>query len=317
LTNRPIVALFTGNGKWGVALKNIMQDSNVAVWAILFGICCFGLRAIVRVYARKSATRKVAAAVDRHLMSLVRRRAQLVGADAYGKPLVEKWTKEVFYFFDQHIAPSLTPTELALLNKKKLDTIMTIVRRVENEAQANPAFLSFSDDMTPNEFETYCAEELRRAGWNARVTLQSRDQGVDVVAEKDGIRVVVQCKLYSRPVGNKAVQETAAARAHEKADYGVVVTNNRYTSDAEQLATTNNIFLLHFSDLRNLQTLLQPVSSWYYDKGNGQVGPVSFTEVKRALSGLTPNDDLYVWCQGMENWELAQNVPQLGRYVSN
>src|ERR1700730_11505635 len=66
-----------------------------------------------------------------------------------------------------------------------------------------------------------------------------RDQGVDVVAEKNGIRLVLQCKLYSRPVGNKAVQEAAAARAHEAADYGVVVSNNRYTQDAQQLASTN------------------------------------------------------------------------------
>jgi restriction system protein len=297
-----------------------MHDSNVAVWAIFLGICFFGLRAAIRAYqrsrARKSATRKVKAAVDRHLASLVRRRAQLVGTDAYGKPLVEKWTKEVFYFFEQHIAPNLTPKELAVLNKEKLDVVMALVRRVENETQANPAFLSFSDDMTPNEFETYCAEELRRAGWNARVTLQSRDQGVDVIAEKDGIRVVVQCKLYSRPVGNKAVQETAAARAHEKADFGVVVTNNRYTSDAEQLAATNRIYLLHFSDLRNLQSLLQPTSSWYYDEGNGQLGPVTLIEVRRALSGFTSNDEFYVWCNGMANWKLAQDVPELNRYIA-
>src|ERR1700730_4076277 len=37
---------------------------------------------------------------------------------------------------------------------------------------------------------TFCAEELRRAGRDARVTMQSRDQGVDVVAEKNRVRVV-------------------------------------------------------------------------------------------------------------------------------
>jgi len=122
--------------------------------------------------------------------------------------------------------------------------------------------------MTPTEFETFCAEELRRAGWNARVTMQSRDQGVDVIAEKNGVRVVLQCKLYARPVGNKSVQEAAAARAHEQADFGIVVTNNRYTQDAEQLASTNKILLLHYTDLRNLDDLVgekQDASDhWYY-----------------------------------------------------
>ena len=60
------------------------------------------------------------------------------------------------------------------------------------------------------------------------------------------------------PVGNKAVQEIVAGRAHEQAHHGVVVTNNRYTSAAEQLAAANGIMLLHFRDLVNLETLLLP-----------------------------------------------------------
>jgi restriction system protein len=127
---------------------------------------------------------------------------------------------------------------------------------VENATIENPAFQSFSDDMTATEFEAFCAEQLRRACWNAHVTMQSRDQGVDVVGEKDGIRVVIQCKLYKRPVGNKAVQEIVAARAYEKANYGIVVTNNRYTQDAEDLAATNKVLLLHYSDLCNIDKII-------------------------------------------------------------
>jgi Restriction endonuclease len=119
-----------------------------------------------------------------------------------------------------------------------------------------PPFQTFSDEMKPAEFEAFCAEELRRAGWDARVTMQSRDQGVDVVAEKNHVRVVIQCKLYARPVGNKSVQEAAAGKAHEQADYGIVVTNNRYTLAAEQLAATNGVLLLHYRDLQNLEGIL-------------------------------------------------------------
>jgi len=70
-------------------------------------------------------------------------------------------------------------------------------------AQSMPVLRTFSENMSPSDFEVFCAEELSRSGWAARVTTQSRDQGVDVVAEKAGIRVVLQCKLYSNPVGNK------------------------------------------------------------------------------------------------------------------
>jgi hypothetical protein len=104
---------------------------------------------------------------------------------------------------------------------------------------------SISATMKPSEFEWFCAGQLRKAGWDAAVTLRSRDQGVDVVAQKSGVRVALQCNLYSTPVGNKAFQEFAAGRAHEQAHYRVVVTNNRYTAPAEQLASTNGILLLH------------------------------------------------------------------------
>jgi restriction system protein len=93
------------------------------------------------------------------------------------------------------------------------------------------------------------SEALRRAGWDARLTTITGDQGTDIIAERDGKRVVVQCKFYSKPVGNKAVQEVAAAKQHERADQAVVVSNAAYTKAARQLAGTTGVFLLHHDDL--------------------------------------------------------------------
>ncbi|PSH04101.1 MAG: restriction endonuclease [Acidobacteria bacterium] len=151
------------------------------------------------------------------------------------------------------------PSENAEFLRDRGIIVTLIENHIDSAMQNRPPFQTFSDDMTPSEFETFCAEELRRSGWNARVTIQSRDQGVDVIAEKHGVRVVLQCKLYSNPVGNKAVQEAAAGKAHEQAHHGVVVTNNRFTPAAEQLASTNEILLLHYRDLRDLDNLLRGV----------------------------------------------------------
>jgi len=293
------------------------------VWAGGVLLCvCIGIVIALKIAIRdfldrragKSAARKAAAAINEHLPSLVRRRAQLVRSDAYGKPRLENWAKEINYFVDQHIKPSLTPRQHWCFIREKQSSIMTAIHmRVEQEAEKNPAFLTFSDDMTPSEFETFCADELRRAGWNARVTLQSRDQGVDVIAEKNRIRVVLQCKLYARPVGNKAVQKAAAARAHEQADIGIVVTNHRYTQDAEQLASTNNVLLLHYSDLRNLDALVRAAGSapdtWYYDDGKGQMGPLDLEELKEALGTLSDPKAIFVWCSRFSDWKLARDIP--------
>lgn len=70
----------------------------------------------------------------------------------------------------------------------------------------------FDSRMDPLDSERHCAILLENGGWTTRLTPATGDQGADVVAEKEGIRMVVQCKLYSQPVGNKAVQEVFAAK---------------------------------------------------------------------------------------------------------
>jgi len=114
----------------------------------------------------------------------------------------------------------------------------------------------FHEDMSPQDFEHYCAAVLRERKWDARVTQVSGDQGVDIVADKRRMRIVVQCKKYSKPVGNRAVQEIAAGLAHHDAQRGVVVATNGYTTSAIKLAASNQVLLLHYSDLRRIDRLL-------------------------------------------------------------
>jgi restriction system protein len=207
--------------------------------------------------ARRTLFAKAGNAIRRQMKALIRRRAQLVRLDPYGKPLLDKWTDEIDYFITHHIEPTLTTRERDMLASARAAIADLVASRIEAELRTEPVYRGFSDAMSPADFEVFCAEELRRAGWAASVTGQSRDQGADVVAEKAGTRVVLQCKLYSRQVGNKSVQEAAAARAHEQAHYAIVVTNNGFTPAAEELAATNRIYLLHYRDLRDLDRMLR------------------------------------------------------------
>ena len=233
---------------------------GTAGWVVILGlgaIIAFPLlRWVSRQAARYTMMRQAVALTDEHLTPLLRRRAQLVTPDPYGKPRFERWHQEIDYFIDQHIAPSLTAAEQKSLARNHDRVAGTIWDRVEAAFATQPVGEEFSDDMTPSQYEAFCATQLRLAGWTAHVTMQSRDQGVDVIAEKDRRRIVLQCKLYARPVGNKSVQEAAAARAHEDADFAVVVSNNRFTAAAEQLATTNGVLLLHHRDLAQLDRIL-------------------------------------------------------------
>ena len=227
---------------------------------VALGVTLVG-RKLIRINRSKAVRwnihNKAMATIEQYESQLARRWVQLVRQDAYGQLQLGGWVKEVDYFITNYVGPSLTGEEQSALNGERGEIARMITERAQAVTRDRPVFRAFSEDMTPTEFEVFCAEELRQSGWDARVTLQSRDQGVDVVAEKAGVRVVLQCKLYSKPVGNKAVQEIAAAKARERAHYGAVVSNSRYTPAAEQLAATNAILLLHYSDLANLEALLR------------------------------------------------------------
>ena len=100
------------------------------------------------------------------------------------------------------------------------------------------------DDMEGVEFEQYCAELLEAKGFeNVETTPPSHDYGIDIIADRDGIRYAIQCKCYSDPIGIKAIQEAYAGRDYYNAMVGVVMTNQSFTKTAKEFADKLNIVL--------------------------------------------------------------------------
>lgn len=98
--------------------------------------------------------------------------------------------------------------------------------------------------MDGQQFEIFCAQLLQDNGWiNVIHTPNSGDQGVDIIAEKDGIKYAIQCKHYSQPVGNTAVQEVTAGKQFYHCHVAVVLTNSIFTKSATDLAKANNVLL--------------------------------------------------------------------------
>lgn len=87
------------------------------------------------------------------------------------------------------------------------------------------------------QFEYQCAEILKRNGFSrVQVTQSSGDQGVDIIAHKHRKKYGIQCKYYSYPVGNKAVQEAYAGANFYDCDKAMVMTNLTFTRSATELA---------------------------------------------------------------------------------
>jgi len=94
------------------------------------------------------------------------------------------------------------------------------------------------------EFEQFCGELLRRNGYkNVTVTKGSGDQGVDILAEKDQIKIAVQCKCYTGNVGNNAIQEACTGKLYYDCHVAAVLTTSHFTSSAKELANKTGILL--------------------------------------------------------------------------
>lgn len=70
----------------------------------------------------------------------------------------------------------------------------------------------------------------------AEVTSGSGDLGVDIIAEQNGIRFGIQCKLYQGQIPNKAVQKAYTGAAYYDCDVAVIMSNSELTKQAKDEA---------------------------------------------------------------------------------
>lgn len=108
------------------------------------------------------------------------------------------------------------------------------------------------DAFTGKQFEDYLHTLFSKLGYSVTLTKTTGDFGADLILYKDGTRIVVQAKRYSKKVGIKAVQEVYAAMSYYKASSAWVVTNNYFTDAAEQLAKVSTVKLVNKDELMRL-----------------------------------------------------------------
>lgn len=140
---------------------------------------------------------------------------------------------------------------------QQLEAYNMVVSTIDDYTEQRKSF-GFDPSNLPSdgfEFEHWVAENLTKFGWSAKATQGSGDQGLDVIAEKNGVTVGIQCKLYSGNVGNKAVQEIISAKSFFDLDKAAVLTNAGYTKSARELALKADIELLHPEDISRFDSI--------------------------------------------------------------
>lgn len=109
------------------------------------------------------------------------------------------------------------------------------------------------DNMEGHDFEQFCAKILRGNGFeNVSVTQGSGDQGVDVLAEKNGIKYAIQCKRYNSDLGNTPIQEVFAGKQIYGCHIACVMTNRYFTQGAKDAANATGVILWNRDSLRKM-----------------------------------------------------------------
>lgn len=196
--------------------------------------------------------------VQAHIEELSLKRKQLLYKDSYGIIQSDKWSNEIHYFFHNVVfSGSECPWDCETVCPVPRYSI--IINKLVDNYDASNLSSDFDEEKVPDDpidYEIYCKNLLEQNGWNARITKGSGDQGIDIIATRDGTKAVFQCKKYTAPVGNKAVQEIISGRIFEKADIAVVISNASFTASAQELANAANVLLLHHSELKKADSFI-------------------------------------------------------------
>lgn len=116
------------------------------------------------------------------------------------------------------------------------------------------------DQMDGRQFEHYLGLLFRNQGYKVEVTRAAGDYGADLIIQKDGKKIVVQAKRYSKNVGIEAVQQAQASIAHYKAHEAWVVSNRDYTDAARNLASSNSVRLINRDKLIEMILQMNPTT---------------------------------------------------------
>ena len=80
-------------------------------------------------------------------------------------------------------------------------------------------------------------------GYQISMTPITGDQGIDIIAVRNGTRIGIQAKCYTGKVPNSAVQEVVAGKEYYGVHRCIVVTNSTFTNSAIDLAKANHVAL--------------------------------------------------------------------------
>lgn len=169
-------------------------------------------------------------------------RALSSGKNKYGETDYEKFFEEVSEFFSYFFP------EGSLKFFFSVKPMMEVAKYVDKWLEDGMVDTSQIPE-NGIDFEHWCAAKLEEQGWTAIVSQASNDQGVDIEARRGDFVVAVQCKRYTQPIGNKAIQEVYTGAKNISATAAAVIGTGGFTRSALSVASSTSVELFDAAEI--------------------------------------------------------------------
>jgi restriction system protein len=154
----------------------------------------------------------------------------------------------IFWFSNRPLFWKMLLWGLVFLGALIIIALLIKKSRIHKQSQwrTDRELLYWLRGLKPWEFEQYVADLFNKLGYKAYVVGGSYDKGVDIVAEKDGLKHYIQCKKYiTSVVGVNELRDFYGAIADHLAEAkGYFITTNKFTLEAERFAEDKPIELI-------------------------------------------------------------------------
>jgi len=167
------------------------------------------------------------------------------------------------HFFDWHriddLEQVLTEKNIHLRSNEKHRDIYNLLRYYIQQKEKKLTRESIKKD--PQKFASLTGVELEKLiyrlfiamGYSVEWIGKSGDQGGDLVANKNGERLLIQAKCYRDwSTGNAAVQQVVAAMKYYDCNKAMVITTSYFTPEAITLAKSNSTELISKERLQKM-----------------------------------------------------------------
>ncbi len=221
-------------------LKNNTETEEAIRVARFYKIPISEYIMLLKILKNNTVIKKYCISIKKHCKTLLMKKSQKLYEDDYGNTKWDAYDLEVKYFIANVIYEDsdYKVTEEELVAFRWLDLLL-LSKEFQNMTDTN-----YTQKIeTGIDYENLVYNKLQDSGFEIQKTPTTGDQGVDLIASKNGERCAIQCKFYSSAVGNKAVQEVIAGKGYYSCEYAAVCSNNDFTKSARQLAHNQDIIL--------------------------------------------------------------------------